>query len=433
VQANPRREDVNTEAEMLGNPALIRQAFVDLVKKGTIVLRPQTGFMAGLRAFTDWLELTTPKSVEDRVHEKWSQALTIYAVAGSNVLGLDCRTPEPEVGKALLERMVALYLEAHLRAYSTSSSEPFFRAEVERLEGVLSKAESDLSNHRLETNVFDGDIEKGLALTRKGEAEASCRNLTTKVAAARARVEDLRGSLAREPETVVTQAEHKVSALRDDLERKVAEAGRSVIEAESVYPPSSPFVERAQTTYAKMKSMLEAQPKERDEGRVLGPNPVRTTVAQELAKATAELSALEAELGAAGASVEYWDRRSLAIEKTRVEFSRRIVALGEAQKDLAQALTTARLSRVSKQLDDLLVANVAVIVPPTIVPTPIRTFGLPTRVAIVVQGALLGLVLGLGVALLVHARRSRTAAPAGPAVPRAWGEDEGIGGPGGRE
>src|SRR5262245_24066976 len=139
VQANPRREDVNTEAEMLGSPALIRQAFDELVAEKVIELTPPHGFQAGLRRLSDSAGLTTPKSVEHRILEKWSNSLTIYAVAGSNVLGIDCRTPEPETGKVLLERMIKLYLEAHLRAYSSSSSEPFFRAEVERLEAAVTK------------------------------------------------------------------------------------------------------------------------------------------------------------------------------------------------------------------------------------------------------------------------------------------------------
>ncbi len=429
VQANPRREDVNTESEMLSSPALIKRAFDELVQEKVIPLVPPKGFLAWLRRLSDSMELTSPKTVEHRTLEKWSQALAVYAVAGSNVLGIDCRTNEPEIGKALLKRMVQLYLDAHVQAYSTGNAEPFFRSEVARLETALLAAESDLSEFRLASGVIDPDVEKGLALTRRGEAEASQRSLITKVAAARARVTDLERSLGAQPETIVTTSERKASLVRDDFEKRVADAERGVIEAEQQYSSTSPFLARARTTYERLRALLEQLPRERDESRVQGQNPVRTTAAQELIKATAELRALEAELASADQAVAHWTARSVAIESTRVHFLGLNVRHGKVQKDLAQALTTAQLARISKQLDDIQVANVTVIVPPTIVPTPIRTLGLPTRVAVVVQGALLGIVLGLACAFWLHAVRARRAHTAGSAQqpPTAsWDESHGV-------
>lgn len=426
VQANPRREDVNTEAEMLGSPALIETCFRELVAEKVIVLKEPTGFTAFLRSLSDALGLTTPKTVEARTLEKWSQSLTIYAVAGSNVLGIECRSSDPATGKALLERMIKHYLDAHLKAYSTASSEPFFQAEVDRLEKTLLECESQLSKHRLETRVYDGDTEKGLALSRRGEAEAGKRTLEAKLAAARARVADLERSLQARPDSIVVQAERKISPLRDELEKRHADAERTLLDAQSQYPEDSPYVTRAKAMLDKTAKMLEEQPKERDESRVLGPNQITIALSQELAKASAEMKALEAELVVARENVTAWDQRLVEIESTRTKFSSLIVALGEAQKDLAQALGTARLSRISKQLDDLQVANVTVIVPPTVTPTPIRTFGLPTRVAITLQGALLGLVLGLAVAFLVHARRARGEDHDGAPPPPAWRENEGL-------
>lgn len=427
VQANPRREDVNTEAEMLGSPALIESCFRELVAEKVLELKEPSGFTAMLRSVSDGLGLTTPKSVEARTLEKWSQSLTIYAVAGSNVLGIECRTSDPESGKALLDRMITHYLDAHLKAYSTSSSEPFFHAEVARLETKLLDCESTLSKHRLETRVYDADTEKGLALSRRGEAEAGKRTLEARLAAARARVGDLEKSLHERPDAIVIQSERKASPIHDELEKRHADAVRAFGEIEAQYPESSPYVTRARSMVEQTAKMLATAPKERDESTVLGPSQIHIVLAQELAKASAELKALEAELVVARASVVAWDQRLVEIETTRIKFSSMIVALGEAQRDLSQALGTARLSRISKQLDDLQVANVNVIVPPTIHPTPIRTFGLPTRIAITAQGALLGLVLGLAAAFILHARRERDrAAAATGSVGPAWQEHEGL-------
>ena len=426
VQANPRREDVNTEAEMLGSPALIERCFKELVEEKVIELKEPTGLMPVLRKISEWLGLTSPKTIEARMLEKWSQSMTVYAVAGSNVLGVECRTNEPAIGKVFLDKMIKQYLEAHLKAYSTASSETFFQAEVARLEKILIGYEAEMSKFRIDTHVFDIDSERSLAMTRRGEAEALKRTTEARFAAAKARAEQLAQTLEAYPPTLVLQAERKVNPVHDELEKRGADARSALIQAQSQYPEDSPYVTRAKTLAEEVTRMLAAQPVEREDSKVVGPNQVHMTIAQELAKARADHKALEAEVLVASEAVAFWDHRVVEIEEARPKFAKLIILLAEAQRDLSHALGTARLSRIGKQLDDLQIANVVVIVPPTITPTPIRTFGLPTRVAVTMQGTLLGLVLGLAVAFLIHARQAHAAQARAPAPAKAWQEHEGL-------
>ena len=427
LDPKPRREDINTEAEILGSPALFRQAFAALVAEGALVIPDpaKQGLgaraLAALRRVTEALGLTNARPDQERAYERWLKTVQVNAVTGSNVLALDCRTDQPEAGRKLLDRMIELYVQAHIKAFGSQSQEPHFRSEVTRLEQVVLAAEQQLVERRLGARVLDPESERSLLLTRRAEAEAALRSLTSRIAGLEAKAAELNSMLVSQPATSLLQSERKSSVVRDDLEKKLGELEREVVEMELRYPESSPMVARAHAARDHMRELAKGLPAERDESRILGRDPVHTVLKESLLSATAERKALAAEREAVQRSVVEMDQRLAAIEYARVGIASATRTLNEAEKDLALAQSSARLARTNQQLDALSVTNVSVVAAPTILPTPIKMLGLPPRLAIVAAGLLLGAALGIGILVL----RSPRAATARPAAAE-WRASEGV-------
>lgn len=424
LTGNPRREDVQTEVELLSSPDILRRTFDRLFQEdpdGALGREPSKVTRA-LRETGEGLGLMHPRARAERALDKWASNLRIAVVPSSTVLEIQARSDRPKAAARFLEILLDLYREDHLKAFGAQGLPTVLSGYVADRERALAAAESALTKLRTDLGVVDVVQETGLLLRRRSEADTALRDLVGKVEGVRAKVRALEVALESIPAEHRLSSERRPNPNRDELDLRLVTARQNLTVAEQQYQEDSPEVRVAREVVTLLSELAAKAASDREAGAVAGRNTVHDTIHEALLQARAEDRSLEAQRAAAEATATALQKRLAEIERGRAALQKAEIDVDEAKKAVTQANEGARLARIEGVLDEHKVANVTVVTPPTWLPTPLRTFGLPTRVAISAGGLLAG--FGLGVVWVLWRRSARpapSAPPAGPARGMAGG------------
>lgn len=397
LAGNPRREDVQTEVELLNNPDLLRRAFERLrTQDEAAALGPDSGAVGTFaRRIAEAAGVLPVRTREQRALDKWASSLRIATVPSSTVLVVECRAAQPEAAQRLLEHMLALYLEDHRAAFGGRGMSPVLGTLVTTREQVLADAERRLSKLREEQRIVDIVQETSQLILARTAAETQVREVRTALDGARARFDSLTSTLGITPDQLRTQQERGPNPVRDELELRLVTARQALVTAQQEFMDESPEVRRARESVAAIEAMCERATATREMLAATGRNPLHDSVLDQLAKTRAQVAGGEAELATATRSVEQLSTRLLELERARGELQKAEQDVVEAKKDLTQAHEGLRLARIEQALDESQIANVTVVAKPGWLPTPMRSFGLPMRLALVLFGLFGGIGLGV--------------------------------------
>ncbi len=396
ITGNPRREDLQTEVELLASQDLLRRAFQQLMKEdvdGALGPEPKR-WKVFLREIGEGLKLMPVRSRDERALDTWADNLRIAVVPSSTVLEIQCRSERPKAATRLIEIMLEQYHADHVKAYSTKGVPEVIMRFLAARETALADAEKVLSSKRAELGVVDVIQETSLLLKRKSEAETRQREIAGKLAGTRVRVTALAAQLDQTPAEQKLTAERRPNPTHDELQLRLATAKQELTTALQQYQEDAPQVRTAREVVNLLTDLEKNAEPVRDSSSVVGRNTLHDSLRDHLLAAKAEEAALDAELGVWNSTVTEVSARITVIEAGRAAIQKAEIDVDESKKALAQANEGARLARVERILDENKIANVAVVIPPTWLPTPLRTFGLATRLAITLAGFIVGLGLG---------------------------------------
>jgi DNA repair exonuclease SbcCD ATPase subunit len=277
---------------------------------------------------------------------------------------------------------------------------------VSTCEHTLADNEARLTNLRSEQGVVDTVQETSQTILSRMAGDTRVREARAKLAGSKARLSSLTAVLGVTPEQLKAQQEEAPNPLRDDLELRLTTARQALITAEQEFTEDAPEVRRAKQMVTLLDEMVGHVTPTREAIVTLGRNPLHDSLLDLLAKATAEVAATDAELATALASLAELDKRLLQLESSRAALQKAEQDVLETKKDLTQAHDGLRLARIESLLDENQVANVTIVAKPGFLPTPMRSFGLPARLALAVGGLLGGLGAGITWVLWRASRRS---------------------------
>jgi uncharacterized protein involved in exopolysaccharide biosynthesis len=400
LAGNPRREDVQTEVEILSSSDLLRRAFDRLLAKDRdAALGEGRGFASSLVSGTaEAIGLVPTRTDEQRALDKWASSLRIAAIPSSTMLSIESRSDRPEAAAALLQQMLDVYLEDHRKAFGGRGMADVLRDFLGKREDELAAAETRLTAMRKQIGVVDVAIEVAQLEERRGNAQEDERRIEAALASAAARKTHLLGMLERTPASLLLASEERANPTRDALDLRHAQALQDLALAKERFTDGSPEVRTAQQQAALLEELRAATAQFRQDASTTGRDPLHDALRDMLAKATAEETGLMAELAFAKKAVLGIESRLFAIEDGRAALQKLELDVEEHKRDLVQAREGLRLAQVEQTLDERQIANVAVVTPPNYLPTPQRSFGLPARVATLL--ACVAFFAGLGAALL---------------------------------
>lgn len=400
LAGNPRREDVQTEVELLASSDLLRRAFERfLAEDREAALGPARGALGStLSSVAEGLGLVSSRTDEQRALDRWAATLRIAVIPSSTVLAIESRSDRPEAARGLLRRMLDVYLEDHRKAFGSRGMTEVMQGYLESKERELARREGHLSGLRREADVVDFAIEVEQLQSRRQSAAATAARLAGEAAAARAQKKTLEGLLSATPAELRTTREQRSNPTRDALDLRLAQARQELATAEQQFAATAPEIRQAKAQVELLQGLVDAAAPVREDGVVTGRDPLHDALRDQAARATSTAVGLEAELEVARGESKAVTERLAALEARRAELQKAELDVDESKRDVVQARDGLRLAEIESQLDDRGVANATVVAEPAWLPTPTKAFGLPVRVAILLGSTAFGLACAVALA-----------------------------------
>ena len=383
-----RLEDVNTEAQVLTSRELARKVLEQSdALRASMIGEPEFDFWKSLRR----RDAEPSKEVGNaKLVDGFLKNLVVAPSPSSNIIRVAFRSKDRELAAESLRELSGAYLAKHLEVHRTHGSAEVFAAEANQHREELDALQDQLFTLGRNHGAVDISIEKDSILrellARQGEFESG----KATVAGLESRLQSLQREVTQTPQrrtTSVRTSPMLLESLRQELNRLELER----IELESKFLPTyEPVIrirEQIQATKAAIETAQNAPPVE----EVTDRDPTHDFVSSEIARTRSDLVAARSNQTELSKTIAALRRRSNELEsldRTRVKLERDATA---AERNFVAYRQRAEEARISDELDQQRVLNVAVAEAPSVPSNPAG----PSRFLL-----LLGLIAASGAASL---------------------------------
>jgi uncharacterized protein involved in exopolysaccharide biosynthesis len=380
MRAEVSEEELNSEIELLQSGDVLRQVVTS----------------CGLDQHKSLREYVLgPMSPEKRIAkatERLQSALQIEPLKKSDLINVTYTSPDPQLAARVLRALGDAYIQKHVEVHSQPGQVKFFDEETERYKKDLSDAETQLKTFSEQPGGVAPQMTRDITLQKLSEFRSSLQQTRAEMASAEQRITTLQKQAGTTPERLTTSMRQQDDAqvlqgLKNTL--MTLELKRTTLLTK--YQPTYPLVEEIDKQIADTQASIareEAKPiKEETTDR----NPTYAWINQELAKAKAEYSGLQARSAAQQAIVEKYESETRDLEQK-----------GLLEQDLLRTVKTdeenyllyqrkREQARMTEALDRTRIVNVAIAEQPVVPSLPSNSPAL-----VVLVGFFLAIVVTLG-------------------------------------
>ncbi|HXM64753.1 MAG TPA: GumC family protein [Terriglobales bacterium] len=373
-------EELNSEIELLQSEDVLRQVVVSCGLDHGKSLRE---YVLG------------PASPEKKIAmgtARLRDALQIDPIKKSNLISVSYTSTDPQLASRVLRELGDAYIQKHVAVHTPPGQVQFFDVETERYKKELGDAEAQLKAFSGEENGVAPQMTRDITLQKLSEFRSSLQQTRAAMAASEQRIRTLEKQSGTTPERLTT-------AMRSQDDYQVLQGLKNTLmtlelkrtELLTKYQPTYPLVQEVDKQIADTKASIateEAQPvKEETTDR----NPTYAWINEELAKAKAEYSGLQAQAAAQQAIVEKYETTARDLEqKGLVEQD----LLRDVKTDEENYLLYQRKreqARMTEALDRTRIVNVAIAEQPVVPSLPSNSPAL-----VVLLGMLLAATVTMG-------------------------------------
>jgi uncharacterized protein involved in exopolysaccharide biosynthesis len=331
-------------------------------------------------------------------------SFSVEPLKKTRLIKVTYRSGDPNLSAAVLQTLVKFYLEKHLEVHRAPGVLDFFQAQADQYRRGLNQAEEKLAQFGNTGGVVAAPLQKELTVRKMDEFESNMRQTRAAIAETEGRIRVLEDQEATTPSRLTTQVktsgnpmliEQMTARLRDlELQRtklltNYTETYRPVQELEAQITQAKDALTKAED------DPIREETTDRDS--------THDWIRGELAKARAELIALQARVGATNEFVGAYKNQARQLNQTEI-----------VQQDLVRDAKTAEdnyllysrkqeEARISEALDKQRIVNVAVAEEPTPPALPAS----PNWMLNLALGGLLALFTSIAIAMTTdHLDRS---------------------------
>jgi uncharacterized protein involved in exopolysaccharide biosynthesis len=342
-------EDLNSELELLQSPDVLRQVAVacGLDKKKSMldhIFGPPT-----------------PDRAVARATAHLSKDLRMEVVKKSNLIAVNYTSPDPQLSAHVLRALADSYLQKHVEVHSPPGQFQFFAEETERYKKNLSDAESQLKQFTQQPDGVAPQVTRDIALQKLSEFRSSLEQTRAQIAATQERIKTLEHQAGATPERLTTSSRELDDAqVLQPLKSTLMGLELKRTELLTKYQPSYPLVQEVDKEIGETQAAIQAEEAKPIKEQTTDRNPTYAWISEELAKAKAEYSGLQAQAAATQAIVAEYEVRSrdLADKGLTEQDLQRTVKADE--ENYLLYLHKQEQARMSEALDRTRILNVAV-------------------------------------------------------------------------
>ena len=333
-----------------------------------------------------------PLPIEEQAIIEVEENLSVDAELESTVMVFSYQAKTPELARKVLDELINVYNNEHMRIHRSDRSTDFFLKQQEGLQTQLDTARDKLRDAKNQSGVVS-IVGRRDALTREqSETELELSRTELNLATAQSEITRLETQMTSVPERIETEvktvADLGTDALREQLYILVA----GLQELESRLTPQHPKVVARKKQVEMIELRIAEEGKSREES-ILDVNPVfrelkiqREQAEARLAGLTGRMEALSRQRDRLLAAVNELNESESLIDRLTQD-----VELASAK--VSQYAESYERARIDKQMENEQISNISVLQTPTLQRKPVS----PSKLAVIL--ATLAMALGAPIAL----------------------------------
>jgi len=323
--------------------------------------------------------------------------LGIEAVKKSNMISVSYESQNPRLAAKVLDTLNAAYIQKHLEVHHPSGQVQFFEQETDRYKNALADTENQLKEFDSEAGGVAPAAMRDLALQKLSDFNSTLHSTQAQIKETQTRIADL------EKQEKSTDARLTTQMRKGDDPQVLQQLKGTLVTLElkrtellTKFQPTYPLVVEIDKEITDTKATLAKEEATPLREETTDQNPTYGWINEELAKAKADLSGLQARETATQAIVNHYE-----------EMAKQLDEKGLTQQDLLRTqkaneanyllyLKKGEEARIADALDQSNILNVAVTQAPSVPVLPSRS---PLLLGLV--GLVLAAVVSVGVGILL--------------------------------
>ena len=375
-------EELNSEVELIESGDVLRQVVV------SCGLHQRKSFLKSLLGAGD-----EPTRIAEAVKRLQSE-LKIEVVRKSNIISVSYAADDPQLAARVLSTLGEAYLKKNVAVHRPPGQFEFFDQETEAYKKNLAEAEAKLKTFSSEDGGVAPQMARDITLQKLSEFRASLQQTRAEIASTEERIRALQKQADTTPQRLTTQASQTDDAqVMQGLKNTLMNLEMKRTELLTKYQPTYALVQEVDNEIADARASIVSEESRPIRAETTDRNPTYGWINEELAKAKADHSGLQARAAAIQAIVSNYETSARQLDQK-----------GLVQQDLLRTMKTdeenylmyqrkREEARMTNALDQTRILNVAIAEQPNAPTLPSNS---PWTSLLV--GGLLAVVVSLGTA-----------------------------------
>lgn len=346
---------------------------------------------SSLKSILVALDILTPLSPREKAIQSVSKSLTVQAEKRTNILTARFEADQPLVAQQMLDQLMRLYLEHHIKVYASQASPQFFEGQAEKLREELLEREEELARFRERNQIANMEGQKQVLLGQMDSTQRELDSAISQISAAEARTASLKSAIGKRAKTLeLSRTTGRTNYAADSLKALLMDLQLKETALASRYPGTHPPLIELRRQIQQTNEALAKEQKTLTEVTT-GIDSTTQDLTLSLESEQAELQAQQARAALLRQNLDERRKELAALVSHETELAARERDVELAEKEFKQYREDLQRARISTALDIDKVSNVSVVQAATLPEAPKR----PNKILNLALGVLLGVFGGV--------------------------------------
>ncbi|MGA9304201.1 MAG: GumC family protein [Candidatus Sulfotelmatobacter sp.] len=351
-------EELNSEVELIKSADVLRQVVVSC------------GLQRGKSFLTSVLGGADESTRIARAAKRLQNDLKIEVVRKSNIISVSYAADDAQLAARVLSALGDAYLKKNVAVHRPPGQFEFFDQETEAYRKNLADAEAKLKTFSTEEGGVAPQIDRDITLQKLSEFRASLQQTRADIAGTEERIRALEKQAGTTPQRLTTSASQTDdAAVLQGLKNTLMTLEMKRTELLTKYQPTYALVQEVDKEIADARASIANEESKPIRAETTDRNPTYSWINEELAKAKADYSGLQARAAATQAIVANYEAKAEELDQKGIVQQDLVRTMKTDEENYLMYQRKREEARMTNALDQTRILNVAIAeqpVPPTL-------------------------------------------------------------------
>jgi uncharacterized protein involved in exopolysaccharide biosynthesis len=339
---------------------------------------------------TDPPKTMTP---QDAAIEEMQKALTFSTVKDSNVIRIKFQHPSADASAQVVNKLTDLLMEKHLKIFSNPQAS-FLEEQTSAYQAKLEQSQSSLQEFKKKHGLSSLLEEKQLLLEQRRDLDSSLKKVQNNKQGFLSKVASLKRQIADIPRQISLASVSERQGVIDGLKANLLELRLKEQNLLTKFKDTSRLVTDIRNEINTVEKFLQEQEASLTDRVTTGKNPVYQELEIEILRTESELSSVTTQIAETKEQIQQLDAKLARLDQLEKELGSLQLKVDSDQNNYRMYLSKVEEAEVSERMDQLKMANLAVIQPASTPAKPIK----PKKALNILIGIVVGIVGGVAAA-----------------------------------